>query len=146
VRIALAGDTMLGRGVTEVIGDRSPPALFSAEVVEAMHSADLVILNLECCISDRGEPWPAPGKPFFFRAPPEAIDVLVSLEVDCVTLANNHALDFGFEALEDTLDLLDQAGIARCGAGRDLREARRPAVLERGGSEIAFYGISDHPD
>jgi poly-gamma-glutamate capsule biosynthesis protein CapA/YwtB (metallophosphatase superfamily) len=136
---------MLGRGVAEVIGERSRPALFAPEVVEAIQSADLAILNLECCISDRGEPWPDPGKPFFFRAPPAAVDVLVSLGVDCVTLANNHALDFGFDALEDTLDLLDRAGIARTGAGRDLEEARRPAVLQAGGSQIAFYGVSDHP-
>jgi poly-gamma-glutamate synthesis protein (capsule biosynthesis protein) len=67
------------------------------------------------------------------------------LGVDCVTLANNHALDFGAEALVDTLDLLDAAGIAHVGAGRDEREARRPAVLEREGFRLAVFGVADHP-
>jgi hypothetical protein len=56
---------------------------------------DLFVLNLECCTSERGERWTDPRKPFFFRAPPEAVELLCRLGVDCVTLANNHALDDG---------------------------------------------------
>src|SRR5581483_7498006 len=111
VKLALAGDTMLGRGVAEALQARSPGELFAPEVLEATHEADLFVLNLECCISDRGLPWPDPGKPFFFRAPPCAVEALVQLGVDCVTLANNHALDFGACALLDTFEHLDAAGI-----------------------------------
>ncbi|HEX6262335.1 MAG TPA: CapA family protein, partial [Actinomycetota bacterium] len=99
ITIALAGDTMLGRGVAERIEERGPRSLVAPEVASLMREADLCILNLECCISDRGEPWPAPGKPFFFRAPATAVETLVDLGVDAVTLANNHALDFGEVAL-----------------------------------------------
>ncbi|HEU4943381.1 MAG TPA: CapA family protein, partial [Gaiellaceae bacterium] len=76
VTLALAGDTMLGRGVAEALASRPPEALFSPEVVAAVREADLFVLNLECCISERGTPWPDPRKPFFFRAPPEATDAL----------------------------------------------------------------------
>jgi hypothetical protein len=56
MKLALAGDTMLGRGVAERLETASPEALFSSEVVEVARSADLFVLNLECCISTRGAP------------------------------------------------------------------------------------------
>jgi poly-gamma-glutamate synthesis protein (capsule biosynthesis protein) len=145
VTIALGGDTMLGRGVAEEITARGPYGLFDMGVGAAFAAADLRVLNLECCVSVRGTPWRAPGKPFHFRAPPSAVEVLNSLGVDCVTLANNHALDYGHEALCDTVDHLRAAGIETVGAGRDLAEARRPAVLEAGGTTVAVIGITDHP-
>ncbi len=145
ITLALAGDTMLGRGVAQVLGRSGPDAVFSDEVVEATHRADLFVLNLECCISERGEPWPAPGKPFFFRAPPIAAEALARLGVDCVTLANNHALDYGVEALLDTFEHLRSAGIAWVGAGPDAVRARAPAVLEANGFRLAVIGVTDHP-
>jgi poly-gamma-glutamate capsule biosynthesis protein CapA/YwtB (metallophosphatase superfamily) len=145
VTVALAGDTMLGRGVAQAL-DRAPPeALVAPEVRAAMGEADLVVLNLECCISERGRPWGAPGKPFFFRAPPRAVELVALLGTDCVTLANNHALDYGVDALADTLDLLAGAGIATVGAGPDLARARRPATLAAGGLRVAVLGVTDHP-
>jgi poly-gamma-glutamate synthesis protein (capsule biosynthesis protein) len=145
MRLALAGDTMLGRGVAERLADAPPESLFAPEVVDAAAEADLFVLNLECCISDRGTPWPDPGKPFFFRAPPVAVKVLAHLGVDCVTLANNHALDFGEEALLDTLQHLDAAGIAHVGAGPSVAAARSPVVLEAAGLRLAVLGAADHP-
>jgi len=144
VTLALAGDTMLGRGVAERAGT-APHTLFSAGVRDAAAEADLFVLNLECCISGRGEPWPAPGKRFHFRAPPRAVEALAWLGVDCVTLANNHALDFGALALTDTLDHLARAGIRVVGAGADVRQARAPLVLEAGGLRVGVVGAADHP-
>lgn len=145
VRLGLAGDTMLGRGVAEAIRKRSPASLFSADLLDVVEEADLLVLNLECCISERGERWPDPAKPFFFRAPPEAVEVLTGLGVDCVTLANNHALDYGEEALLDTGRYLAEAGIAVVGAGRDQESARRPLVLEKDGFGLRVIGVTDHP-
>ncbi|MFV1962590.1 MAG: CapA family protein [Acidimicrobiia bacterium] len=145
IRLALAGDTMLGRGVAEVLVDSRPSDVIAPEVVEIAGSADLFILNLECCISVRGSPRPDPGKPFFFRAPPVAAELLQAIGVDCVTLANNHALDFGPVALDDTLDLLADVGIDVVGAGRDQTEARRSSVLSHGGFSLEIMGFTDHP-
>lgn len=145
MRLALAGDTMLGRGVADRLATASPASLVAPEVVAAAAEADAFVLNLECCISERGTPWPDPAKPFFFRAPPPAVETLGHLGVDCVTLANNHALDFGPEALMDTLDRLDAAGIAHVGAGPDLDAARAPAILEVQGFRLGVVGASDHP-
>jgi poly-gamma-glutamate synthesis protein (capsule biosynthesis protein) len=144
LRIALAGDTMLGRSVAEAIArSRRPP--FAPEVLAVAAEADVFVLNLECCISARGERWPDPGKPFFFRAPPLAAELLARCGVDCVTLANNHALDYGRDALLDTLEHLRAAGIAWVGAGADVAAARAPRVLSTGGARLAVIGASDHP-
>jgi poly-gamma-glutamate capsule biosynthesis protein CapA/YwtB (metallophosphatase superfamily) len=139
LKLALAGDTMLGRGVAERLDHDPHHELLAPEVVDAVREADLFVLNLECCISARGEP--APGRVFHFRAPPWAAEALARLGVDCVTLANNHALDFGPDALLDTLSHLDAAGIRVVGAGTDAERARAPAVLD-GLTVVAF---TDHP-
>ncbi len=143
MKLALAGDTMLGRGVAQRLETEPPESLFAAELVDVVHQADLCLLNLECCISARGEP--APGKVFHFRAPPWATKALTHLGVDCVTLANNHVLDFGQDALLDTLAHLDAAGIQAVGAGSDLERARAPAVFEANGFRLAVLAVTDHP-
>ncbi|OLT22707.1 poly-gamma-glutamate biosynthesis protein [Actinomadura sp. CNU-125] len=144
VTLVLAGDTMLGRGVAERVA-ADPDGLFSAGVRDAVAEADLAVLNLECCVSDRGRRWDPVGKAFHFRAPPPAAGVLAGLGVDCVTLANNHALDYGPDALADTLDHLAAAGVRTVGAGRNPEEAYAPAVLEAGGVRLAIVGVTDHP-
>jgi poly-gamma-glutamate capsule biosynthesis protein CapA/YwtB (metallophosphatase superfamily) len=144
IRLALAGDTMLGRRVAVAI-ERGVKPPVADEVVAVAAEADLFVLNLECCISDRGERWPDPDKPFFFRAPPPAAELLAGIGVDCVTLANNHALDYGPQALLDTLDHLREAGVGWVGAGPDVAAAREPRVLEARGLRLAVLAASDHP-
>jgi poly-gamma-glutamate capsule biosynthesis protein CapA/YwtB (metallophosphatase superfamily) len=145
ITLALAGDTMLGRKVADAIDRNGPHELFADEVIALTRAADLFVLNLECCISQRGTPWPDPDKPFFFRAPPAATQTLTQLGVDCVTLANNHALDFGAEALLDTFDHLGEAGVKWVGAGRNVEEAQAPVVLEKNGLRLGVIACSDHP-
>ncbi|HEX2314114.1 MAG TPA: CapA family protein [Thermomonospora sp.] len=146
ITLALAGDTMLGRDVAERLSDASPRSLFSEGVRDWFLSADLAVLNLECCISTRGDPWESPGKMFHFRAPPAAAESLAWLGVDCVTLANNHALDYGPDALADTREHLAENGIDCVGAGADTEEARAAVILEARGLRVAVLGITDHPE
>ena len=136
IRIALGGDAMLGRGVAAQLATTGPDGLVSGEVRDYLSGADLAVLNLECCISERGRPWEGAGKRFHFRAPPAAAAALAGLGVSCVTLANNHALDFGYAALSDTCERLAQAGIAAAGAGADVTQARAPALVEAGGLRV----------
>jgi hypothetical protein len=145
IRIALAGDTMVGPGVGAALERKPAGSFFSPALVEVVQEADLTILNLECCISDRGKPWSTPGKPFFFRAPPRSVEILNHLGVDCVNLANNHSLDYGREALLDTFRHLGSAGIRWVGAGPDLKRARAPVILETGAFRLAVVGVADHP-
>jgi poly-gamma-glutamate capsule biosynthesis protein CapA/YwtB (metallophosphatase superfamily) len=137
MRLALAGDTMLGRGVAEVLARQPPESLVDPELVEITRGADLFVLNLECCISKRCEPVP---KTFTFQAPPAAVETLLHLGVDCVTLANNHALDCGIEALLETFEHLSAAGIPWAGAGEDDEQARTPTVVGR----LPVFAFADH--
>jgi poly-gamma-glutamate synthesis protein (capsule biosynthesis protein) len=143
--IALGGDVMLGRGVAEALADRPAADAWSPELRAVFGEADIAIVNLECCISEGGEPWDPERKPFHFRAPPGAVDALTAIGVRAVWLANNHALDFGQQALGDTLDHLARAGIAVVGAGRNLAEARAGRIVEAGGARIGLVAFADHP-
>lgn len=143
--LALGGDTMLGRGVAERLSADPAVPLFAPEIAAHIAGADAFVLNLECCISDRGSPFPEPGKPFFFRAPPVAAQRLAELGVDAVTLANNHSLDYGADALLDTLACLDAADITVVGAGANEAGARAPRLLRCGDLELRLLSFSDHP-
>ncbi len=144
--IALLGDVMLGRAVAERLADVPPEEVWAPEVRELCRACDLVICNLECCISVRGEPTErVRQKPFFFRGPPQAVGSLEAIGAGAVSLANNHALDYEAEALVETLDLLGEAGVAVAGAGRDESEARRGAIVEAGNVRVGLVAVSDHP-
>jgi poly-gamma-glutamate capsule biosynthesis protein CapA/YwtB (metallophosphatase superfamily) len=144
--IGLLGDVMLGRGVGERLAEVPPEDVWSPELRELCRSCDLTICNLECCISERGEPTTRiPGKPFFFRAPPAATDSLRAIGVAAVGLANNHALDFGEAGLLDTLELLGEAGIDAAGAGAELESAQMGVIAERDGIRVGLLAVSDHP-
>jgi poly-gamma-glutamate capsule biosynthesis protein CapA/YwtB (metallophosphatase superfamily) len=145
ITLALAGDTMLGRGVAARLREDPDAELVAPEVVAIAAEADRFVLNLECCISARGTLWPDPGKPFFFRAPPQAAERLAEAGVDAVTLANNHALDFGTDALLDTLEHLYAVGIMSVGAGVDMLAARACAHIGTAAFRVRLVAVTDHP-
>ena len=144
IRIALAGDVMLGRNVARAIEAR-PPEHVWGDVLPELLACDVRIVNLECAIARPGvHPRWTPPKAFHFLAGPRATDVLNAAAIDLVTLANNHTLDFGEGGLLETLERLEAAGIAYAGAGRDAREARRPARLRAGSSSVAVLAFTDN--
>ncbi|HSB77812.1 MAG TPA: CapA family protein [Candidatus Methylomirabilis sp.] len=110
-----------------------------AAMVEELKASDLVIANLETPLSMRGNPVP---KFRNLRSDPAVIQDVKALGVHAVTLANNHMLDYGPEALSDTLATCDAAGVARCGAGRDLEEACRPLVLDVRECRVGLLNIA----
>ena len=137
---------MLGRGVAQRLEQVEPRRLWSEELIELCAACDAVVCNLECCVSERGaETDRVPGKPFFFRAPPAATGALTAIGVHGVSLANNHALDYEVEALEDTLAHLAAAGVASAGAGAGPAEARRGMVVDAGELRLGVVAVTDHP-
>jgi poly-gamma-glutamate capsule biosynthesis protein CapA/YwtB (metallophosphatase superfamily) len=144
--IGLLGDVMLGRGVADVLASTPGEELWSPEVRELASACDFVILNLECCVSEGGARTHAiPGKPFFFRAPPQAVGALRAIGTSAVSLANNHALDYGPDALLDTVKHLEQADIPATGAGPDAPTARTGCILETSALRLGIIAVSDHP-
>ena len=129
------GDVNLAWHVGDRIAAEGPDFVFR-DVAGLLSVADVAIANLECSLSDRGEPWP--GKEEHFAAPAAAADALLGAGIDVVSMANNHVLDFGPEGLSDSLALLDERGIAHIGAGEDAAAARRPLVVEINGLKIAL--------
>ena len=97
--------------------------------IKRYSSWDLSLINLECVVSSVGKEWDKTFKVFHFRAHPEAINVLKVAGIDYVSLANYHVLDYDNEALIEMLDLLDKNEIRHSGAGRILKEAMEPAIL-----------------
>jgi poly-gamma-glutamate capsule biosynthesis protein CapA/YwtB (metallophosphatase superfamily) len=144
--IGLLGDVMLGRGVAERLASARPDEVWAPELIDITSSLDLVVCNLECCISSRGAPTDLlRDKPFFFRGPESAVGALDAIGVDAVGLANNHALDFGPDALADTTRHLAEAEIAAAGAGRGFARARRGIVIEGSRIRLGLVAVSDHP-
>lgn len=143
VRLLLGGDTMLGRKVNEVIAIHGTSYPFGP-LIERTRAADLVFVNLECAITPHATRYAGPEKAFYFRANSRAIDVLQHAGVDLVSLANNHVLDAGEQGLADTIDLLDEAGIAHAGAGKTLAEASRPAIVEHDDLRFGLLAYCDH--
>lgn len=142
----LGGDAMLGRTVNDYIA-RYGASYPLGPIAGLMRQADLTIVNLECAIAATDHIWPGAPKAFYFRAPPEAAHSLLDAGVDLVNLANNHTLDYDVEGLLQTLHHLQQQGIGYVGAGRDIEEALRPALMERRGIRLAMAGFCDHqPD
>lgn len=146
LRLLLAGDAMLGRGVGDMIA-RHGVDWPLAGLQPALASADLVAVNLECAITAADTWYRGPAKAFYFRARPAAAELLRRAGVGVCTLANNHALDAGPEGLLDTLDILRNHGIASVGAGADADAAWTPAVLQLAGWRVGVLACCDHqPD
>ena len=110
------------------------------DYLEYMRSADLFWINNEFTYSDRGAP--LNGKMYTFRAAPENVELLTQMGADIVGLANNHVYDYGEEALIDTMDTLQNAGIPYVGAGHDLAEAMSPVYFDLDGFTVAYVAAS----
>jgi poly-gamma-glutamate capsule biosynthesis protein CapA/YwtB (metallophosphatase superfamily) len=110
-------------------------------VAPVLRKADLAVANLECSVSERRIA--AVGKEFTFRGPPSALRGVAAAGIDAVTVANNHAVDFGRDAFLDTLAAARKAQISVAGGGKDLAAARRPVMLTAGGLRVALLGYSD---
>ena len=143
ITIALTGDVMLGRGVNETLHGVRPEEPWG-DTLPLLLSADLRIINLECAITEHRRPWSRTPKVFHFRADPVAIEVLHAARIDACSLANNHTLDFEERGLLDTLDYLEASGIRYAGAGRDLEEAARPALLDGPPTRVALVAFTDN--
>jgi poly-gamma-glutamate capsule biosynthesis protein CapA/YwtB (metallophosphatase superfamily) len=143
--LVAVGDVTLGYHLEEYIDEQvkngTPLASMLAYPFERVKptfaAADLVVANLECPFTTRGEKL---IKNFNFRARPELAGALQSGGIHVVTIANNHLMDYGPDGLLDTVSTLDRIGVAHCGAGRTLAEARKPAIAKCNGITVGFLG------
>lgn len=137
VTVAAAGDVHAEPPIRGALLDGANPLEHVAPLLAA---ADLAIVNVETAVGDDGTP--APDKQYTFQAPEELWPALVAAGVDVVSLANNHAMDFGVEGLEETIAGARAAGLTVVGAGAGAGEAYAPAVLDVRGRTVAVVGLS----
>jgi poly-gamma-glutamate capsule biosynthesis protein CapA/YwtB (metallophosphatase superfamily) len=124
------------------VGDTSPlrddpPSLFKY-CIDNFRSADIVSGQLETLLTDKSVPCSTPWPPY--RLPPSNITGLTKegAGFDVMSFAANHAMDYGWDGFNDTLNLLKQHNIPVTGAGANIVEARKPVILERNGVRVGF--------
>jgi poly-gamma-glutamate capsule biosynthesis protein CapA/YwtB (metallophosphatase superfamily) len=146
MRLLFVGDIMLGRLVNETLKSM-PPTYPWGNTLSLFKSSDLRIGNLECVLSDRGAPWSRTPKTFHFRTDAKNEECLKAAGFNFLSLANNHSLDYEYEALLDMLAHLEKAEVRYAGAGAEAVQASRPALLNAGGTTIAVIAFTDNePD
>lgn len=172
VSLFLCGDVMLGRGVDQILPEPCEPTLYESyiddardyvalaeqrsgpisyrvspaypwgdalEILDAVRP-DARVINLETSIT-RSHDYDR-DKGINYRMSPENATCIAVARIDACVLANNHVLDWGERGLLDTLDTLDRLHIKRCGAGRDLDEAIRPAVIDLNNrARVAIFAL-----
>ena len=142
ISVVLVGDIMLDRGVeymikTEGKGDFKFPFL---KIADYLNKANILFGNLEGPVSDKGI---KVGSIYSFRAEPEVIEGLTFAGFNLISLANNHAFDYGREALEDCLARLSKAQISYVGTGFNEAEAFSPVIKEVKGVKIGFLAYTN---
>jgi len=141
VTLVAVGDVMMSRHVwTKILahgGDSRHPFRETADFTAA---ADITFANVESAVSDLAEP---PPEGMSFIVPTEGIDGLEYAGFDVVSLANNHSLNFGKQALVDSVEQLESRGILTAGAGDNLESAHAPAILDVKGNSIAFFAYQN---
>ncbi|NJO84781.1 MAG: CapA family protein [Blastochloris sp.] len=141
VTLVAVGDLMLGRSIGATL-ERDPSESPFAGVAEQLRAADVTVGNLECALGTGGT---AARKGYTFLGPPAAAESLADAGFDVLSLANNHSLDYGVEALTQTTTLLDNVDILHPGAGLDEQTAHAPALLTVKGMRLAFLAYVDVP-
>lgn len=136
-RLAAVGDVMLDRAVGEHFR-RAPEDYACGDCAGILGTHDIVFANLENPVGLRGMPHPRQHPNVTFRCHPSTLQVLRNLGITVVSLGNNHMLDYGGEALAETIQHLDANGIGHAGAGRNYREANEPLLLSINGNKVAL--------
>ena len=114
--------------------------ILSSEIIDIMTKSDVMIVNSEFTVSNRGEA--IKGKQYTFRAKLERLAIYNEMGVDMVTLANNHVYDFGQDAFLDMLDEFDKIKMPRIGAGHNLEEAMKPYYFVVNGYKVGFLNAT----
>ncbi|HEV8716066.1 MAG TPA: CapA family protein [Candidatus Binatia bacterium] len=174
ITLFLSGDVMTGRGIDQVLPHPSDPRLYEPQVhsartyvqlAEQVHgpihapvpfsyiwgdalaelnrqAPDLRLINLETSVTTSPDYWQ--NKAIHYRMHPANIPCLTAARIDYCSLANNHVLDWGYAGLAETVATLRNVNIKYAGAGRNLHEAARPAVMAvqgKGRVMVFAYGV-----
>lgn len=139
VTLAAVGDVLFARGVGKQIARHGADHPFDA-IRGIVRKADIGFCNLECALSTRGVPQ---HRRFQFRAAPQLAANLRRAGFTVTSLANNHTMDYGRDAMLDTISAVEKAGIAAVGAGANREEAGAPRFVKKNGLTVGFIAYTD---
>ncbi len=143
--------TITVAGVGDMLFDRQVKALVESQGGEAplkpvasrLAAADVTVGNLETTLANSGERNPVKEPKYAFRGAPAGIQGLKLAGFDAVSLANNHAMDYGWDPMRDTIASLDEAGIGHSGVGENTEAAWKPATIEtESGATVAYLAYT----
>ncbi len=139
ITLAAVGDIFLGSWLEGTIKQEGPEYPWKG-TEKILKGADIAFCNLESPLSTKKKIFQQ--KTWTLKAHPDMVKSLAAGGFKVATLANNHMMDFGAEALKETMEVLDKEGIKHAGAGMNLEAARVPAIMEIKGKKVAFlaYG------
>ncbi|HSA50846.1 MAG TPA: CapA family protein [Yinghuangia sp.] len=141
VTIAFGGDVHFTERTEARLSAGAETAL--GPVHETLAQADFAMVNLESAITERGT---AEEKLYHFRTPASSLDRLAESGVDVVSMANNHAVDYGPVGLQDSIDAARTSALPIVGIGPDTASAFRPWTAEANGVKVAFLAASQVQD
>ena len=172
ITVFMCGDVMTGRGIDQVLPHPSNPLIYEPymksakgyiELAEMANgpipqsvdfsyiwgdaleeferlAPDLRMINLETSITRSEDYWK--DKEIHYRMNPENIPCITAAKIDYCSLANNHVLNLGYSGLIETLETLKKVNVKSSGAGRNLKEAETPAVMEvRGKGRVIVFSF-----
>ena len=113
----------------------------TSELMSVLQDSDILFMNNEFVYTDSKEA--LPGKAYTFRADIERVSMMQELGADIVSLGNNHTYDYGADGLLDTMDTLEEAGIAFVGAGENIEDASKIVYMVANGRKIAFVAATE---
>lgn len=140
ITVAAVGDICLGMGVREKVEARGAGFVFR-KVLEELKRSDLRIGNLEVVFPGSEETVKKGHSNIW--AHNNAFPCITEAGFDILTLGNNHIMDFGATGLENTIKILDGAGILHTGADMDDRKASKPIVVDLGFITVGFLSYAD---
>jgi len=116
-----------------------PPESLFAMVADRIKEADISLCQLECNLSTKGWlQYRSRPTTWYGRAHPDNVKSLVLGGFKLVTHASNHCFDYGPDSIVETREVLERNGIKVAGIGKNIQEARQPAIFECKGTKIAF--------
>lgn len=139
--IALTGDIMMGTTYPDTLLPSHDGAHLFRDVKHLLRRADLAVGNLEGTLCDGGESTKEGPNQYAFRTPTTYGHWLNDAGYDFLSMANNHANDFGPEGIEATENVLRQQGILYAG----LKGRTETAILHRKGIRIGFCAFGHNP-
>jgi len=142
ISFGAVGDIMLSRGVGDIIKTHDPLYPFK-HITQELTQYDILFGNLESPLSTRGSPCKGKDPHITFRADPIAVQGLKATGFNILSLANNHILDYGKDALTDTNRCLDEHGIKYIGVNK--KKSQSPVIIEKLGLRIAFLSYTSYP-